>query len=236
MTYFQAQTYLAHGKVFDAIPFITPGIIPRDSSHPFRGVPGKDPVMEPGLPHDEDSDDDDRPIAAENILNAIHQNNLLRAPQPYNYPPTLFQLPPLPRNIPFCVSANNLINPLPPFLFNGSGWYAHHPFGPSPNLHATAHYWYSIFPTSKIRIPIQVGAGDIGVHYLKEPLSLIGEGNEILCWVDDNVGGVRTIMNAANVGEATSALEIIDHGVTRGSRYVERFLKYERGGTDSVNV
>ena len=69
------------------------------------------------------------------------------------------------------------------------------------------------------------------MYYLKEPLSLIGEGSEISCWVDDNVGGARTIMNAANVGEATSALEIIDHGVTRGSHFVECLLMGEEGKT-----
>ena len=30
---------------------------------------------------------------------------------------------------PFCVSANDLINALPPSLFYGLGWYAHHPSG-----------------------------------------------------------------------------------------------------------
>ncbi len=38
-------------------------------------------------------------------------------------------------------------------------------------------------------------------------------------------------MNAANVGEPTSALEIIDHGVTRGSHYVECLLMGEEGQT-----
>lgn len=28
---------------------------------------------------------------------------------------------------PFCVSANDLVNPLPPSLFFGSGWFVHHP-------------------------------------------------------------------------------------------------------------
>ena len=30
---------------------------------------------------------------------------------------------------PFCISADDLINPLPPPLFYGSGWYAHHQSG-----------------------------------------------------------------------------------------------------------
>ncbi|KAF8335284.1 hypothetical protein F5887DRAFT_989331 [Amanita rubescens] len=243
ITYFQAQTCLAwdiaHGKAFDAIPFITPGNLPGDPGHLFggigqrQGVPEHEPVMEPGVPHDEDSDPltDDKPQVPENIRNAIQQNHLLHVPQGRISTRLPSNTRPFQEIAPFCVSANNLINPLPPSLFYGSGWLAHHPqnFGPSPNLHATAHYWFSTFPTSKIRIPIQVGAGDIGVYYLKEPLSLIGEGSEISCWVDDNVGGARTIMNAANVGEPTSALEIIDHGVTRGSHYVECLLMGEEG-------
>ncbi|KAF8326453.1 hypothetical protein F5887DRAFT_1014635 [Amanita rubescens] len=211
ITYFQAQTCLAwdiaHGKAFDAIPFITPGNLPGDPGHLFggighrQGVPEHEPVMEPGVPHDEDSDPltDDKPQVPENIRNAIQQSHLLHVPQGRISTRLPSNTRPFQEIAPFC---------LPPSLFYGSGWLAHHPqnFGPSPNLHATAHYWFSTFPTSKIRIPIQVGAGDIGVYYLKEPLSLIGEGSEISCWVDDNVGGARTIMNAANVGEPTCLL------------------------------
>ena len=61
---------------------------------------------------------------------------------------------------PFCVSANDLINPLPPSLFYGSGWYAHHPSGSGSGAWITAaHYWHSALPTSKLTIPIQVGGG-----------------------------------------------------------------------------
>jgi len=60
---------------------------------------------------------------------------------------------------------------------------------------------------------------------------LIGEGSEISCWVDDNVPGARTIMNAANVGEPRSALEIIFPGVTMGSHYVESLRMGEEGQT-----
>jgi hypothetical protein len=58
-------------------------------------------------------------------------------------------------------------------------------------------------PTSKLRIPIQVGAGDIGIYYLKEPVSAVGEGSSVECWVDDNYGGAKVIENAADVGEPT---------------------------------
>ncbi|KAG8800843.1 cap64-like protein, partial [Serendipita sp. 400] len=58
---------------------------------------------------------------------------------------------------PFCVAADDLINPLPPSLFYGSGWHVYHPKGGDDNL----HYWYSTLPSSKLRISIKVGAGDV---------------------------------------------------------------------------
>jgi hypothetical protein len=68
---------------------------------------------------------------------------------------------------PFCVAADDLINPLPPSLFYGSGWHVYHP----ENEHGgddNRHYWYSTLPTSKLRVPLKVGAGDIAVYYLEE--------------------------------------------------------------------
>ena len=104
---------------------------------------------------------------------------------------------------PFCVSANDLINPLPPSLFYGSGWYAHHPSGSGGDaLITAAHYWHSALPTSKLRIPIQVGGGDIGVYYLREPVAVVGEGSSVECWVDDNYAGAKVIENAADIGDA----------------------------------
>jgi len=74
-----------------------------------------------------------------------------------------------------------------------------------------------------------VGAGDIGIYYLREPVSKIGEGSSIECWVDDNYGGAKVIENAADVLEPTPALRIIDHFVTRGSHFVECQLLGEEG-------
>ncbi|KZT26074.1 hypothetical protein NEOLEDRAFT_1132612 [Neolentinus lepideus HHB14362 ss-1] len=131
---------------------------------------------------------------------------------------------------PYCVSANDLINPLPPSLFFGSGWHAFHPSTGSSSLQTSAHYWYSTLPTSKIRIPMKVGAGDIGIYYLREPRRDVGqEGSTVECWVDDNYGGARQISNAADIGEATPTLELIDHFVTRGSHFVECQLMGEEG-------
>ncbi|TFK32723.1 hypothetical protein BDQ12DRAFT_616564 [Crucibulum laeve] len=131
---------------------------------------------------------------------------------------------------PYCVSANDLINPLPASLFYGSGWYVYHPTTSGGTaLNPAAHYWYSTLPTSKLRIPMLVGAGDIGIYYVKEPLSDVGEGSQIECWVDDNYAGAKTIENAADVGEPTPALYMIDKYVTRGSHFVECQLVGEEG-------
>lgn len=106
---------------------------------------------------------------------------------------------------PDCVSANDLINPLPPSLFTGSGWHAYHP-PPGSTVGQTvyAHYWYSTLPTSKLRIPIQAGAGDIAVYYLKEPLADVENvGSAVECWVDDNYAGAKMLVNTGDVGEIT---------------------------------
>lgn len=104
---------------------------------------------------------------------------------------------------PFCVSANDLVNPLPPSLFYGSGWTAYHPTGSEARM--KPHYWFSTLPTSKLRIPIKVGAGDIGIYYFKEPVSKVGEGSSVECWVDDNYGGAQVVENAASVRDSTPA-------------------------------
>ena len=65
-----------------------------------------------------------------------------------------------------------------------------------------AHYWYSALPTSKLRILIQVGGGNIGVYYLREPVGVIGAGSSVECWVDDNYAGAKVIENAADIGDA----------------------------------
>lgn len=107
---------------------------------------------------------------------------------------------------PFCASANDLINPLPPSLFYGSGWFSYHPpmgSGQSEIL----HYWYSTLAGSKLRIPISVGAGDIGIYYLKEPMGPGegGQGSAVECWVDNNYGGAKVIENGADIPESIPA-------------------------------
>ncbi|KAI0772917.1 hypothetical protein BD413DRAFT_663067 [Trametes elegans] len=134
---------------------------------------------------------------------------------------------------PYCVSANDLVNPLPLSMFAGSGWAAYHPPPGSAELSSHAHYFYSSLPTSKFRVNIQTGAGDVGVYYVREPASLVGEGSAVECWVDDNYAGAVVIENAGDVGEPTPALTMIDHRVARGTHYVECQLL---GEEDDRNV
>lgn len=121
---------------------------------------------------------------------------------------------------PFCVSANDLINPLPPSLFYGSGWHAYHPVkgGGSDDR----HYWYAEVPTSRLRIPLRIGAGDVGIYYLQAPEDKpLGHA---MCWVDDNVAGAVELSGVADVPDVVPTLTIIDRHVSRGSHFVSLHL------------
>jgi len=104
---------------------------------------------------------------------------------------------------PHCVSANDLINPLPPSLFYGSGWQIYHPSASQTSSRhddveggaTAAHYFYSTLPLSRIRIPILVAHGDVGIYYMKENFAKRGGESEVECWVDDNYNGRRRLGN-----------------------------------------
>ena len=68
---------------------------------------------------------------------------------------------------PFCVSANDLINPLPPSLFYGSGWHAHHP---EKGDNDDKHYWFAEQPTSRLRVPVKIGAGEVSFRLVSSRL------------------------------------------------------------------
>ena len=99
-------------------------------------------------------------------------------------------------------------------------------------------------------MPIKVGAGDVGIYYLKEPIRDVEEGSQLECWVDDNIRGAVIIENAGDVLTPVPTyvfflawflsgvlnivyylyrLEIIDHFVTRGNHYVECVMVGEEG-------
>jgi len=210
VSYFQTQICtawsVAHGAAFDAVPLHTPG--DSGDAHGLFGGIGQ----RKGVPEPDNKKLDKEGIDAEgNRLKAdpVSSKDAHRAPA--SVPAGRMNTPsspgrPFEEVAPFCVSANDLVNPLPPSLFYGSGWSAYHPpTSGGSTLHTASHYWSSTLPTSKIRIPLQVGAGDIGIYYLREPVSKIGEGSSIECWVDDNYGGAKVIENAADIPEETPA-------------------------------
>ncbi|KAG5641250.1 hypothetical protein DXG03_005665 [Asterophora parasitica] len=198
-----------------------------DSHGLFGGVGQRKGVPEPGAAPDNDGLDAD---GNRRLLSAPHQQQhaQLLSPVPPGRISTRPGGRPFEEIAPHCVSANDLINPLPPSLFYGSGWNAYHA-SEGGTLRTTSHYWYSTLPTSKIRVPLQVGAGDIGVYYLREPITRVGEGSAVECWVDDNYAGAKVIENAADIGEEVPTLAVIDHFVTRGSHFVECALLGEEG-------
>ena len=203
--YFQSQICIAwsvaHGAAFDSVPVHTPGE-GADVPGLFGGIGQRKGVPEPN--GKDASVEESNRLKEAAAKDAAHHALLTVPPGRINTRPNSGRA--YAEVAPFCVSANDLINPLPPSLFYGSGWFPFHPSGAArSNLQTAAHYWYSTLPTSKLRIPLQVGAGDIGVYYLKEPVSQVGEGSSIECWVDDNYGGAKVIENAADIGESTPA-------------------------------
>ncbi|KAI0262098.1 hypothetical protein BC834DRAFT_1043663 [Gloeopeniophorella convolvens] len=97
---------------------------------------------------------------------------------------------------PSCVSANDLVNLLPPSLFHGLGWHTYHlpPTG-VPVTGSAACHWYNVLPTSWLRILLAVGAGD--VH---KPRAVLGPegGSAVKCWVDNNYRGKVVVDIAGN--------------------------------------
>ncbi|KAK8850365.1 hypothetical protein IAR55_004283 [Kwoniella newhampshirensis] len=127
---------------------------------------------------------------------------------------------------PFCVAASDLINPLPPSLFYGSGWHTYHP--PKGAVHEDRHYWYAEQPTARLRIPLKLGAGDVGIYFMQSPPDKpLGS---VKCWVDDNVAGSKELLGTAEVEDVIATLVMIDRGVARGSHFVECQLQGEPGG------
>ncbi|KZV90938.1 hypothetical protein EXIGLDRAFT_676605 [Exidia glandulosa HHB12029] len=254
IAYFQAQVCAgwssATGQSYDALPFPLGGEMgvdpsPADARGIFGGVglrrgdAGKNGEADAAPPadgaegalHAGEARAGDQPAAGVGVPNA-NAYGFLGVPQArMNDRPSDAERF---REVePFCVSANDLVNPLPPSLFYGSGWLAYHPAkGPAGalTLDESRHYWYSTLPTSKLRVQLKVGSGDIAIYFLMEPRSAGGKLNsEVRCWVDDNVKGAKTINNAGAVDRSTPSLVMIDHGVTRGSHFVECTLEGDEG-------
>lgn len=120
---------------------------------------------------------------------------------------------------PYCVSANDLVNPLPPSHFYGSGWLAHHP---KKGISEDYHYWYSEIAGSRMRVPLTISAGEVAIYYLQQPE------NQPLgmaaCWVDDDFAGRAMLSGMGDVGDSTPTLTVINEHVSAGPHYVECLL------------
>ncbi|KAH7926878.1 hypothetical protein BV22DRAFT_1032344 [Leucogyrophana mollusca] len=241
VSYFQSQICAAWatagGHSYETLPImLAPGA--AGDTHLFGGIGARKgaAVPEPPKPHDV----------------AGGKKPPVQPPTPETHPVPIYpelRIPPVrigtqPRAArpfeeitPFCASANDLVNPVPPSLFYGSGWVAAHPPSGSSPLLTAGYYWHSTLPLSKLRVPIKVGAGDVGIYYLREPIRDVGEGSSVECWVDDNYGGAKIIENAADINDPIPTLHVIDHFVTRGAHYVECLLLGEEGqGVPSFKI
>ncbi len=127
---------------------------------------------------------------------------------------------------PYCVSAADLVNPLPESIFYGSGWVTYHP--PKNTIKEDRYYWYAEQPTSRLRVPLRIGAGDVGIYFLQQPMDKPAATAK--CWVDDNTAGAKTLHGNAETEEPSATLQLIDHGVAAGSHFVECMLDGEKGG------
>lgn len=108
---------------------------------------------------------------------------------------------------------------------------------------------YAERPTARLRIPLKLGAGDVGVYFLQSPVDKpLGV---VKCWVDDNVAGAKELHGTAEVEEVVAryvipmvriaaakavlipSLVMIDRGVSKGSHFVECQLQGEAGGSSA---
>ena len=162
VAYFQSQICtawsVATGSSYEALPVHTAGSEAGagDAHGPFGGIGQRPAVSEPekDLAADAAAEKKMAAAAAAAVMKdrGDFSSHLLTVPSGRtNTRPNGNR--PFEEIAPFSVSANDLINPLSPSLFYGSGWYAHHPSGSGGDaLITAAHYWYSALPTSKLRI------------------------------------------------------------------------------------
>ncbi|KIK93684.1 hypothetical protein PAXRUDRAFT_828723 [Paxillus rubicundulus Ve08.2h10] len=233
ISYFQSQICAAWstagGHSYETIPImLAPGYNPGGDTHLFGGVGARKGGAAPELPKaaGDNAGSGKKPVQAPSLDShtiPIYPELSIPPVRINTRPRTSFEEP-----TPFCASANDLVNPVPPSLFYGSGWSAAHPQGTSPLLTA-GYFWHSSMPLSRLRVPIKVGSGDVGIYYIKEPMNEVEEGSQVECWVDDNFGGAVIIENAGDVSSPVPTLEIIDHSVSRGNHYVECLLLGEEG-------
>ena len=220
ISYFQSQVCsgwaAAMGQSFDGLPPLFSPIVPDNSKQPSdaRGLFGgigqrkgsqpenKEGDIVAGGPGNQNPGGQGKVNAGKQFAGAPHVQAVPLAridTRPGELGRRAYEEP-----APFCASANDLVNPLPASIFAGTGWAAYHPPTGTNTISSASHYWYSSQPLSRLRLTVNLGSGDVGVYYLKEPKSVVGaRGSSVNCWVDDNYGGRMQISNAGDVGEPT---------------------------------
>lgn len=220
ISYFQSQICsawgAATGQSFDGLPSMFSSNTPDNSKQPtdarglFGGVgqrkgsqpENKEGNVVAGRPGNQNLGGQGKVVPGKQQAGALHVQAIPLArinTRPGDFDKKAYEEP-----TPFCSSANDLVNPLPASIFAGTGWAAYHPPTGTNAISSASHYWYSSQPMSRLRLTVTLGAGDVGVYYLKEPKSVVGlYGSSVNCWVDDNYAGRVEISNAGDVGEPT---------------------------------
>ncbi|KAL7005668.1 hypothetical protein EMMF5_004750 [Cystobasidiomycetes sp. EMM_F5] len=104
--------------------------------------------------------------------------------------------------VPYCFTANALLHPLPNDALRGTGWTREDAAGFDKKAS-----WFSETPGSRLRIPIEVSAGDVSVRFSQQPIEQ-GYGRAS-CWVDDNSSGAVVL-----VGVTSGPEEVVSNGLT----------------------
>ena len=219
VSYFQSQVCsawaAATGQSLDGLLPLFPPIVPDNSKQPTdaRGLFGGVGQRKGSQPENKDGDivaggpgagnqNPGKAILGKQQPGSLHVQAIPLArinTRPGEFGKKAYEEP-----TPFCASANDLVNPLPASIFAGTGWAAYHPPTGTNAISSASHYWYSSQPMSRLRVSVNLGAGDVGIYYLEEPKSVVGvHGSSVNCWVDDNYAGREQLSNAGDVGEPT---------------------------------
>ena len=62
---------------------------------------------------------------------------------------------------------------------------------------------YAEQPTARLRIPLKLGAGDVGIYFLQSPPDKpLGR---VKCWVDDNFEGGKILEGTAEIDDVMAS-------------------------------
>jgi hypothetical protein len=68
---------------------------------------------------------------------------------------------------------------------------------------------YAEQPTARLRVPLKLGAGDVGIYFLQSPPDKpLGT---VKCWVDDNFEGGKMLHGTAEVEDVIASYVSLFH-------------------------